>query len=104
MSIGVAAMLHNHPAHADQLVALADAGLYESKENGRNRITLCALDAAQQDVKSMRNQAPEAAADIKLDLKPVIQEVDDVDADTSPGAMMDTPPSAVADAPPQANP
>ena len=43
MSIGVAALLDDRqavPAGAEQLVARADAALYRSKKDGRNRITL----------------------------------------------------------------
>ncbi len=39
MSVGIGSMLENHPAHADQLVATADAALYTAKEQGRDRIT-----------------------------------------------------------------
>ena len=40
MSIGVGSLKANRPAHADQLVSLADAALYASKEAGRNRISM----------------------------------------------------------------
>jgi two-component system cell cycle response regulator len=40
MSIGIASLRGNRPAHADQLVALADAALYRAKDAGRNCITL----------------------------------------------------------------
>lgn len=39
MSIGIGALHANRPAHADQLVAMADAALYQAKECGRDRIT-----------------------------------------------------------------
>ncbi len=39
MSIGIGSLRANHPAHADQLVATADAALYQAKDMGRNRIT-----------------------------------------------------------------
>lgn len=39
MSIGIGSLDENHPAHADQLVATADAALYQAKDLGRNRIT-----------------------------------------------------------------
>lgn len=40
MSIGVGSLHRNTPPHADQLLARADAALYQSKEAGRDRITL----------------------------------------------------------------
>jgi len=40
MSIGIGSLKANRPAHADQLVALADAALYLAKDAGRNRITM----------------------------------------------------------------
>ncbi len=40
MSIGVASLRMHAPAHAEQLVALADGGLYQAKENGRDQIIL----------------------------------------------------------------
>lgn len=39
MSIGIGSVVETHPAHADQLVASADAALYQAKDQGRNRIT-----------------------------------------------------------------
>jgi two-component system cell cycle response regulator len=39
MSIGIGSLAGSKPAHADQLVALADAALYRSKEAGRDRIS-----------------------------------------------------------------
>ncbi len=40
ISIGVAVFPH-HAAEGERLVAAADAALYDSKHNGRNRVTLC---------------------------------------------------------------
>jgi diguanylate cyclase (GGDEF)-like protein len=40
MSIGIGSLKGNSPPHADQLVARADAALYEAKEAGRDRIML----------------------------------------------------------------
>jgi two-component system cell cycle response regulator len=40
MSIGVAALRQCHAATAEQLVAFADAALYQSKQQGRNRISV----------------------------------------------------------------
>jgi two-component system cell cycle response regulator len=42
MSIGIGSLKRNTPPHADQLLARADAALYQSKEAGRDRITLAA--------------------------------------------------------------
>lgn len=38
MSVGVSSLSANQPTHADQLVALADAALYQAKDGGRNCI------------------------------------------------------------------
>lgn len=49
MSIGISSMLNNHPASADELIALADAALFASKQAGRDRITIsteCKVKAA----------------------------------------------------------
>jgi len=37
MSMGIASVLHNRPAHSDMLVALADEALYEAKHKGKNQ-------------------------------------------------------------------
>jgi diguanylate cyclase (GGDEF)-like protein len=42
MSIGIGSIAGNEPAHGDQLVSIADAALYRSKEGGRDRISLSA--------------------------------------------------------------
>jgi diguanylate cyclase (GGDEF)-like protein len=44
MSIGIGSLSHNRPAGADQLVAKADAALYDAKAQGRDRIA-CAEEA-----------------------------------------------------------
>lgn len=40
MSLGIACVSVNHPANADQLVALADAALYRAKQEGKGRIVM----------------------------------------------------------------
>jgi diguanylate cyclase (GGDEF)-like protein len=40
MSIGIATVSLNRPAHGDQLIAIADAALYQAKGEGRGRIIL----------------------------------------------------------------
>ena len=40
MSIGVASLFVNRPGGADQLVAMADAALYQAKDTGRNKIVM----------------------------------------------------------------
>ena len=54
MSVGIANMSRNHAAGADQLVALADAALYNAKEHGRDRI-------ASADIGTTRSPIPAAA-------------------------------------------
>lgn len=46
MSAGIASLLAHHPAHADQLVAMADAALYKAKDSGRNRTAVSRTAAA----------------------------------------------------------
>ena len=46
MSIGIGSLKANSPTHADQLVSLADAALYQSKDAGRNRISRSTAAAA----------------------------------------------------------
>lgn len=41
MSIGIGSLRSNHPVHADQLLSFADAALYQSKDAGRNRVSVC---------------------------------------------------------------
>lgn len=45
MSAGVASLLVHAPSHADQLVAMADVALYESKQAGRNRTSISSRSA-----------------------------------------------------------
>jgi two-component system, cell cycle response regulator len=40
MSIGIASLSANNPAGAEDLVAIADSGLYASKQAGRDRVTI----------------------------------------------------------------
>jgi two-component system, cell cycle response regulator len=40
MSAGMASLLQHRPAHADELVALADAALYKAKDAGRDRTAI----------------------------------------------------------------
>jgi diguanylate cyclase (GGDEF)-like protein len=40
MSIGIGSLKANHPVHGDQLLSVADAGLYTSKDAGRNRVSI----------------------------------------------------------------
>jgi len=40
VSMGIAAVQHNHPVNSDQLVALADEALYTAKRLGKNRIVI----------------------------------------------------------------
>ncbi len=42
MSIGIASVSDNQPRSADELIATADAALFSSKQNGRDRITISA--------------------------------------------------------------
>jgi diguanylate cyclase (GGDEF)-like protein len=41
MSIGIGSLKSNRPVHSDQLLSCADAALYQSKEAGRNRVSVC---------------------------------------------------------------
>lgn len=43
MSIGIGSIAGNQPAHADQLVSFADQALYQSKEAGRDRVSLAGV-------------------------------------------------------------
>lgn len=40
MSVGIASIGDNQPRNADELIAAADAALFASKQNGRDRITI----------------------------------------------------------------
>lgn len=49
ISLGVA-VFPTHAGDAERLVAAADAALYDSKHNGRNRVTLCPAESPRQPV------------------------------------------------------
>jgi two-component system, cell cycle response regulator len=46
MSVGIASIREDEPAHADQLLAAADIALYDAKAAGRNRIKISAAELA----------------------------------------------------------
>ena len=46
MSVGISSSLSEMPVNSDQLIAAADAALYQSKQRGRNRISVSGKEAA----------------------------------------------------------
>jgi diguanylate cyclase (GGDEF)-like protein len=40
ISMGISSVLHNRPGNSDQLVAIADAALYDAKHTGKNRTVI----------------------------------------------------------------
>lgn len=60
MSLGVCAGIPRDELSADTMLQLADMALYESKQGGRNRVTLLQPHSAQ-DIAALLNRSPRDA-------------------------------------------